>query len=119
MTDQEAAFILCIDISEELRNIGVTGQSSDAEILSAQEKLRNKVKSQYRKLSKEYHPDRGGSIEKMAQLNSAYEVLKNVELMREPSVQPLPFMMANYFWAVQFSYSSNTTSTTGTCFYNY
>lgn len=38
------------------------------------------IKKAYRKLAKKNHPDIGGSEEKMAQLNEAYEVLSNPEL---------------------------------------
>lgn len=38
------------------------------------------IKKAYRKLAKKNHPDVGGSEEKMAQLNEAYEVLNNPEL---------------------------------------
>ncbi|SMC10085.1 J domain-containing protein [Nitratiruptor tergarcus] len=35
------------------------------------------IKERYRELSKRYHPDRGDESEKMAQINHAYEILKN------------------------------------------
>jgi len=33
------------------------------------------IKKQYRFLSKKYHPDRGGDVEKQEQLNHAYKIL--------------------------------------------
>jgi curved DNA-binding protein CbpA len=38
---------------------------------------KSELKIQYRNLSKKYHPDVGGSVEKMALVNEAYEVLSN------------------------------------------
>jgi DnaJ family protein C protein 3 len=38
------------------------------------------LKKAYRKLAREHHPDKGGSPEKMAQINEAFDVLKNPEL---------------------------------------
>ncbi len=36
---------------------------------------RDDVRRKYLKLSKEYHPDRGGSIEQFQKINRAYEIL--------------------------------------------
>ncbi len=36
---------------------------------------REDVRKKYLKLSKEFHPDRGGSIEKFQKINRAYEIL--------------------------------------------
>lgn len=41
------------------------------------------LKSRYRRLSLEHHPDRGGSTEQMARLNEAYQTLSNPLLRRE------------------------------------
>jgi len=46
--------------------LGVSKTSSDAEIKAA-----------YRKLAKEYHPDKGGSHEKFAEINGAYDSIKD------------------------------------------
>ena len=43
----------------------------------------DELKSQYRRLSLQYHPDRGGTTEQMSQLNEAYRVLSNPLLRRE------------------------------------
>ncbi len=34
------------------------------------------IKERYKKLSRQFHPDKGGDYEKMAKINWAYEVLK-------------------------------------------
>ena len=54
--------------------LGLTNDSSESEI-----------KNQYRKLAKQYHPDRNkdSSEEKMAQINKAYEVLSDKKLKAE------------------------------------
>ena len=54
--------------------LGLTNDSSQSEI-----------KNQYRKLAKQYHPDRNknSSEEKMAQINKAYEILSDEELKSE------------------------------------
>jgi len=54
--------------------LGLTNDSSQSEI-----------KNQYRKLAKQYHPDRNkdSSEEKMAQINKAYEVLSDKKLKEE------------------------------------
>ena len=54
--------------------LGLTDDSSQYEI-----------KNQYRKLAKQYHPDRNkdASEEKMAQINKAYEVLSDKKLKEE------------------------------------
>ncbi len=54
--------------------LGLTNDSSHSEI-----------KNQYRKLAKQYHPDRNkdSSEEKMAQINKAYEVLSDKKLKAE------------------------------------
>ena len=54
--------------------LGLTNDSSQAEI-----------KNQYRKLAKQYHPDRNkdSSEEKMAEINKAYEVLSDKKLKTE------------------------------------
>jgi molecular chaperone DnaJ len=54
--------------------LGLTTDSSHAEI-----------KNQYRKLAKQYHPDRNknSSEEKMAEINKAYEVLSDKKLKTE------------------------------------
>ena len=54
--------------------LGLTNDSSQSEI-----------KNQYRKLAKQYHPDRNkdSSEEKMAQINKAYEVLSDKKLKSE------------------------------------
>jgi curved DNA-binding protein CbpA len=41
------------------------------------------IKSKYRQLSLRYHPDSGGSTEKMVELNEAYHTLSNPLLRRE------------------------------------
>lgn len=38
------------------------------------------LKKAYRKKAREHHPDKGGSPEKMAEINEAFDVLKNPEL---------------------------------------
>ena len=54
--------------------LGLTNDSSQLEI-----------KNQYRKLAKQYHPDRNkdSSEEKMAQINKAYEILSDKKLRAE------------------------------------
>ena len=54
--------------------LGLTNDSSESEI-----------KNQYRKLAKQYHPDRNkdSSEEKMAQINKAYEILSDKKLKVE------------------------------------
>ena len=54
--------------------LGLTNDSSQSEI-----------KNQYRKLAKQYHPDRNknSSEEKMAQINKAYEILSDKKLKAE------------------------------------
>ena len=54
--------------------LGLTNDSSHAEI-----------KNQYRRLAKQYHPDRNkdSSEEKMAEINKAYEVLSDKKLKKE------------------------------------
>ena len=54
--------------------LGLTNDSSHAEI-----------KNQYRKLAKQYHPDRNkdSSEERMAEINKAYEVLSDKKLKTE------------------------------------
>ena len=54
--------------------LGLTNDSSQSEI-----------KNQYRKLAKQYHPDRNkdSSEEKMAQINKAYEILSDKKLRAE------------------------------------
>ena len=54
--------------------LGLTNDSSESEI-----------KNQYRKLAKQYHPDRNkdSSEEKMAQINKAYEILSDKKLKAE------------------------------------
>ena len=54
--------------------LGLTNDSSESEI-----------KNQYRKLAKQYHPDKNpdSSEEKMAQINKAYEVLSDKKLKVE------------------------------------
>jgi DnaJ-class molecular chaperone len=36
---------------------------------------REEIKRQYRHLAKKYHPDRGGSVEKMRRISEAYAIL--------------------------------------------
>ena len=54
--------------------LGLTNDSTQSEI-----------KNQYRKLAKQYHPDRNkdSTEEKMAQINKAYEVLSDKKLKEE------------------------------------
>jgi curved DNA-binding protein CbpA len=40
-------------------------------------KTAEEIKKLYRQLATKYHPDRGGSEEKMKEINAAYEILKN------------------------------------------
>lgn len=40
-------------------------------------KRKNELKSKYRKLSILYHPDKGGKLEKMQEINSEYNLLKH------------------------------------------
>tara|TARA_R110000782_G_scaffold12064_8_gene36182 strand:- start:4031 stop:4810 length:780 start_codon:yes stop_codon:yes gene_type:complete len=52
--------------------LGVTPSASDAEIKSA-----------YRKLVKEHHPDTGGNGERFAQINAAYDTIKSADARSE------------------------------------
>ena len=52
--------------------LGVSKTASDSEIKQA-----------YKKLAKEHHPDRGGDTEKFAQINAAYDVLKDPTKRKE------------------------------------
>ena len=49
------------------------------------------VAAAYRRLAKAYHPDRGGSEGRMAQINAAYDLLRAAEWMQRndpPAPQP-------------------------------
>lgn len=43
----------------------------------------DELRKQYRRLSLQFHPDRGGSTEQMARLNEAYRTLSNPLLRKE------------------------------------
>ena len=60
-----------------LREVRMTGDEA-AKILDLTDKATAEdVKTAYRKASMANHPDRGGSVEKMQDVNAAYAVLKN------------------------------------------
>ena len=60
-----------------LREVRMTGDEA-AKILGLSDKATAEdVKTAYRKASMANHPDRGGSVEKMQDVNAAYAVLKN------------------------------------------
>lgn len=61
------------------------------------------LKKQRKLLAKKYHPDRGGSVEKMQEINSAVDLLLALEVQRR---QPQP--------RVVYFYSSGTSATTST-----
>lgn len=64
--------------------LGVSKSSSDSDIKTA-----------YRKLAKEFHPDKGGSHEKFAEINAAYDSIKDADarakLTEEQSLQNYQF----------------------------
>jgi DnaJ-class molecular chaperone len=46
------------------------------------------VKKQYRKMAREHHPDAGGSNEKMAEVNEAYDwLLKNLDKVNQTNTR--------------------------------
>ena len=70
---------------KELQEI-IVKYSSDFKILIENKSFTvNEIKNQYRKLAKQYHPDRNkdSSEEKMAQINKAYEILSDKKLKAE------------------------------------
>lgn len=60
-------FILEMTSSEALSVLGLNSKFTDSELKTA-----------FRKASSIHHPDRGGSTEKMQDVNSAYELLKKI-----------------------------------------
>lgn len=54
---------------------GVLGVSRDADAAA--------IKTAYRKLAQEYHPDRGGNAQKFRAIGAAYEVLSDPELRKQ------------------------------------
>lgn len=48
----------------------------------------DEVAAAYRRLAKEWHPDRGGAAERMAQINSAYDLLRASEWTQRTSPAP-------------------------------
>jgi len=55
---------------------------------------REDIAAAYRRLAKEYHPDRGGAEDRMAQINAAYDLLRAAEWMQRndpvPTEPPAP-----------------------------
>jgi DnaJ-class molecular chaperone len=43
----------------------------------------NEIKSAFRKLAAQHHPDKGGSETKFKEINEAYDTLKNTEKRQE------------------------------------
>jgi DnaJ domain len=58
--------------------LGITPAASDAEVAAA-----------YRRLAKQWHPDRhgSGSVERMAEINAAYELLRVTAQVKRPPVR--------------------------------
>lgn len=46
------------------------------------------IAAAYRRLAKEYHPDRGGAEDRMAQINAAYDLLRAAEWMQRNDPAP-------------------------------
>lgn len=65
------------------------------------------VEKQRKILAKKYHPDKGGSVDKMQSVNNAIDILLKIELMPP---RPRPQIIVRY---ASFS-STSATSTSGT-----
>jgi len=81
-------------------NFSTYEQSSKALI-----KFKNKVRMQRRKLAKKYHPDVGGSKEKMQRINELCDFVKTLQA-RPPRPRKI---IIRYQYCGGMSYTSNTT----------
>ena len=56
------------------------------------EDFKLRAKKAHRKLALESHPDRGGSTERMAEVNAASDLIQELRIRPAPAPQPHPFM---------------------------
>lgn len=85
------------------------------------EEFKLQAKKAHRKLALEAHPDRGGSTERMAEVNAASDIIQDLHIRQAPPPQPHPFMQG--FRVVQVvmypgfgGFSSVTNAGTATSF---
>lgn len=79
---------------------------------SAIDRVKEKAKQIGKDLARKYHPDLGGDIEKMKEVNNAISEIKNIKLFRLPPPQPI--MNRTVVIHVNFSNNDIYTSTTAT-----
>lgn len=81
-----------------------TNQNS---LKSSIDHLRSMVEKQRRRLAKKYHPDVGGNLERMKEINDACDLLMKIEVV-PPRPRPSPGS-----WDFNFSYSKRPAWGTG------
>jgi len=72
--------------------------------------FRLRFKKAYRKIAKKYHPDHGGSKEKMQEINEIYDIIMNKIQIQVP--QPRPTVIIRSYSSGNYWNSTTTTSTT-------
>lgn len=72
------------------------------------------IKKAYKSLALKHHPDRGGEVRKMQEVNAAYEYLIKYKVTYDESLRPSKRELKTYGFTIvvnSFGYGFNTTST--------
>lgn len=76
--------------------------------------IKDMAKSNYRRLAKEHHPDRGGDAEKFRQIQAAWECVRELEAIEPNPVEVIRFSFEQSFGIKIFTSANNTTTATFT-----
>ncbi len=102
------AILSTLEISPQ--TLRVPPNLSLAQSVSYRAALLDEAKVNYRRLSMKHHPDKGGDIEAMQQLNTAYEEIQKIRIVpQRPPVVRIVIVISSFGMSVDSGTGTDTT----------